>query len=62
MGQTAYGRAASTYVPLADMPEVPSNQDLLEWFEEDERKNCSYCRERACVGLPEVPAEFCFAC
>ncbi|HJS93744.1 MAG TPA: hypothetical protein VJ741_05735 [Solirubrobacteraceae bacterium] len=44
------------------MAEVPSNQDMLDWFDEDERKNCLYCRERACVGLPEASAQFCFAC
>lgn len=35
---------------------------MLDWFEEEERKTCNYCRERACVGLPEASAEFCFAC
>jgi hypothetical protein len=39
-----------------------TNHDLLEWFDERERNICSYCRERACVGLPDVAAHFCLAC
>jgi len=44
------------------MAEVPTNRDLLEWFDEDERGVCGTCGERACVGLPTVPAHFCLAC
>jgi hypothetical protein len=44
------------------MGEVPSNRDLLDWFSEDERGVCSSCGERACVSLPRVAAQFCFAC
>lgn len=44
------------------MTEVPSNRDLLAWFDEDERSVCSACRERACVSLPNVSAQFCLAC
>lgn len=40
----------------------PSNRDLLEWFGEDERTDCSVCGERACVSLPTVSAQFCLAC
>jgi len=39
-----------------------SNRDLLAWFSEDERHECAYCRERACVGLSDVVATFCLAC
>lgn len=52
-------RLGPAYVAHMD---APSNQDLLDWFEEHERKPCTYCRKRACVGLPEASAEFCFAC
>jgi hypothetical protein len=44
------------------MAEVPSNRDLLDSFSEDERNVCGSCGERACVSLPHVPAQFCFAC
>jgi hypothetical protein len=44
------------------MTDIPSNHDLLGWFEEDERKKCSYCGAQARVGLPGASAEFCFAC
>ena len=39
-----------------------SNRDLLEWFNDDERKTCSVCGERACVSLPKATASFCLAC
>jgi len=39
-----------------------SNSDLLEWFDDDERKVCSVCHEQACVSLAEAAASFCLAC
>jgi hypothetical protein len=39
-----------------------TNLDLLEWFAEDERHECSSCGRRACVSLPAVPAHFCLGC
>jgi len=39
-----------------------TNRDLLAWFSEDERRECAYCRERACVGLPDAVATFCLVC
>ena len=40
----------------------PANFDLLDAFDEDERAECSFCGQRACVSLPETPAAFCFGC
>jgi hypothetical protein len=39
-----------------------TNRDLLAWFAEDERGDCSACGERACVSFPEAAASFCLAC
>lgn len=39
-----------------------TNRDLLAWFSEDERNDCSHCGEHACVSLPNVPAHFCLSC
>jgi len=36
--------------------------DLLAWFSEDEREECSTCGERTCVTLPHALASFCLAC
>jgi hypothetical protein len=44
------------------MAGAPTNRDLLAWFTDDERRDCSTCGERACVGLPDVAARFCLAC
>jgi hypothetical protein len=44
------------------MLEAFSNRDMLAWFDDDERGECSWCGERACVSLPAVPAHFCLAC
>ena len=42
--------------------DVPTNVDLLAWFSEEERQECSTCAEQACVTLPNVVASFCLAC
>jgi hypothetical protein len=42
--------------------DAATNVDLLAWFSEDERQECSTCAERACVTLPNVVASFCLAC
>jgi hypothetical protein len=42
--------------------EALTNADMLAWFSDDERGECSFCGERACVTLPEVAAHFCLAC
>ena len=39
-----------------------SNIDLLHWFSEDERDECTSCRESAVVTVPEALASFCLAC
>jgi hypothetical protein len=39
-----------------------TNLDLLAWFSEEERNECSSCGRRACVTLPDVAARFCLAC
>ena len=39
-----------------------TNLDLLEWFGEDERGDCTACGRRACVSLPDVAASFCLGC
>jgi hypothetical protein len=39
-----------------------SNVDLLTWFSEEERHECSFCGERARVSLPDALASFCMAC
>ena len=44
------------------MNRQPTNVDLLEWFGEEERNDCSQCGARACVSLPDVAAHFCLAC
>jgi hypothetical protein len=36
--------------------------DLLAWFSDDEREDCSTCGERTCVTLPDALASFCLAC
>jgi hypothetical protein len=41
---------------------APTNVDLLAWFGEDERQECSTCAERARVTLPNAAASFCLAC
>jgi hypothetical protein len=41
---------------------VASNIDFLQWFTEDERQLCGYCRERASVTLPDAHASFCLHC
>ena len=43
---------------MGDRPTV----DLLAWFSDDERHDCSTCGERACVTLPDALASFCLAC
>jgi hypothetical protein len=44
------------------MGEDLSNRDMLDWFSEEERSVCTSCGARACVSLPRVAAQFCFAC
>jgi hypothetical protein len=44
------------------MVEPLTNRDLLAWFSDDERGECSSCGERGCVSLPEAKAHFCLAC
>jgi hypothetical protein len=39
-----------------------TNIDMLAWFSEDERQECSKCGERAVVTLPDALASFCLAC
>jgi hypothetical protein len=39
-----------------------SNVDLLHWFGEDERDECTSCGECAVVTIPEALASFCLAC
>jgi hypothetical protein len=39
-----------------------TNLDLLDWFDEAERNECSVCGRRACVSLPDVQAWFCLGC
>lgn len=39
-----------------------TNVDLLTWFADDERHNCSVCGQKACVTLPAARASFCLAC
>jgi hypothetical protein len=43
-------------------PLTLTNLDLLEWFDEQERGECSSCGRRACVSLPDVAAHFCLGC
>jgi hypothetical protein len=43
-------------------PAPPSGVDMLAWFSEDERSDCSSCRRRESVGLPAVRASFCLGC
>jgi hypothetical protein len=38
------------------------NVDLLEWFSEDERRECLACGVRASVSFPDVTAQFCLHC
>ena len=44
------------------MAAVVTNLDLLEWFDEEERKFCRGCGQRSAVQLPEARALFCLAC
>jgi hypothetical protein len=46
--------------PMATRP--LTNVDLLEWFSDEERHECSTCGHRACVTLPDVAARFCLSC
>jgi hypothetical protein len=39
-----------------------TNRDLLAWFSEEERAECSGCGERTSVSLPDVFAQFCLGC
>ena len=49
-----------TVVVMAEAP--LTNLDLLEWFGDDERSDCSFCGRRACVRLPDAAAVFCLGC
>jgi hypothetical protein len=42
--------------------EIPTNLDMLAWFDEHERAECGACGARACVSLPDAEASFCLAC
>jgi hypothetical protein len=44
------------------MRRASTNEDLLEWFSDEERVLCSACGKNTCVGFPDVPASFCLAC
>jgi hypothetical protein len=39
-----------------------SNQEILAWFSDDERRECEFCCEKACVSRPDAIASFCLAC
>jgi len=61
LGRTAHCRAHRSgrrFDPLGERPTI----DLLAWFTEDERQDCTTCGERACVTLPDALASFCLAC
>ena len=38
------------------------NIDLLAWFSEDEREECSKCGEKAVVTVADALASFCLSC
>ena len=42
--------------------ELSGNLDLLRWFTDNERGDCSYCGERESVSLPGISAWFCLRC
>ena len=42
--------------------DVPSNRDLLAWFDDDECEDCPTCGDHARVTMAEVLASFCLAC
>ena len=39
-----------------------TNVDMLAWFAESERNECSSCGERTCVTVEGASASFCLAC
>jgi hypothetical protein len=39
-----------------------SNIDFLDWFGDDERRDCESCGERTAVGFAGVDAVFCLGC
>jgi len=40
----------------------PTNQEMLQWFTDDERSDCDACGEHACVTLEGALASFCLNC
>lgn len=62
IGPSTYWRLARPRLACQNMRRLPSNEDMLAWFSEDERDQCGSCGEKACVSVPHALASFCLAC